>query len=577
VSGDILCHRKKEAIEIRADRLVSIILILQSRGTRTCAALAEELEVSRRTILRDLEALSFAGVPVIAEGGRGGGVRLDESYRSGLTGLGEGELRALVLGADAALASDLGMGEAFRLGKLKLLASKTERFDPALERLQRRVFVDSRWWWHEESAESFLPLLQEAVFRDEAVEAEYEHYDGSLGGGRIEPYGLVAKAGQWYLVGRRGEELRSYRVSRFRSVRLTGEAFERDESFDLREWWPANGGRFASEFSAYRFVLALPEEGLRLVRRLAPGRASLRGPDPERRGWIVAEIGVDSSLYAELIVLGLGGECRVIEPASLGAAVDARARAALARADVGRLYEESLGQVCAFLLRMTGDPEEARDIAQEAFAIALAKADSFRGDSSPLTWVLSIAKNLCRRRLSRERERSFADIEAIVDEHASEPPAQSEQERAWYLEAVKQGCLLGLVRCLSFDQRCAFILCVLNDLPAEQTARIMGRSENSVRILLTRSRSALRDFLCRNCALMGASSRCSCERMIGFSLSRGLVERCDPERTVPAIARELRRFSDEVELYRSLPAPEAEIAALVSAVSASLGKAGFAK
>jgi predicted DNA-binding transcriptional regulator YafY len=327
------CVTEKRNLKIRADRLVSIILILQSRGSRTCAALAEELEVSRRTILRDLEALSFAGVPVIAEGGRGGGVRLDESYRSGLTGLGEGEVRALVLGADAALASDLGMGESFRLGRLKLQAAQAGRLDPSLEKLQRRVLVDSRWWWRDEGAESFLPLLQEAVFGDAAVEAEYEHYDGSPGGGRIEPYGLVAKSGQWYLVGRRGGGLRSYRVSRFRSVRPTGEVFERDESFDLREWWPANGDRFAAEFSAYKFVVALPEEGLRLVRQLAPGRASARGPDPERRGWIVADIRVDSSLYAELIVLGLAGECRVVEPAALSDAVNARARAALSRPD----------------------------------------------------------------------------------------------------------------------------------------------------------------------------------------------------------------------------------------------------
>jgi hypothetical protein len=104
--GDILCHPIVRWRRMRADRLVSIILMLQNRGPRTCAGLADELEVSRRTILRDLDALSTAGVPVIAEGGHGGGVRLDESYRAGLTGLGEGELRALLIGADAALARD---------------------------------------------------------------------------------------------------------------------------------------------------------------------------------------------------------------------------------------------------------------------------------------------------------------------------------------------------------------------------------------------------------------------------------------------------------------------------------------
>jgi predicted DNA-binding transcriptional regulator YafY len=335
-----LCHRKKED-RIRADRLVSLILILQGRGARTCASLAKELEVSRRTILRDLCALSYAGVPIISEGGRGGGVRLDEEYRSGLTGLGEGELRAMVLGADAALARDLGMGEAFRLGALKLRAAQSGRYDAALERLQKRVLVDSRWWWHDEESNAFLPLLQRAVLGDEIVETEYEHFDGSLRSGPLEPYGLVAKSGQWYLIGRRDGDLRSFRVSRFLSAAGTGRAFAREEGFDLREWWPANGDRFAAELSAFRFVVALPEEGLRDLRRLAPGRASARGPCPSRPGWVEAEIGVDSSFYAELIVLGLGAECRVVEPASLAEAVAARARAALramegAAADPGR-------------------------------------------------------------------------------------------------------------------------------------------------------------------------------------------------------------------------------------------------
>lgn len=314
---------------MRADRLVSIILILQGRGARTCAALASELEVSRRTILRDLDALSTAGVPVIAEGGHGGGVHLDESYRAGLTGLGEGELRALVIGADDALARDLGMGEAFRLGRLKLAAAQAKRFEPALDVLQRRVLIDSRWWWHEAGADQFLAPLQAAVLSDEVVAADYEHYDGSVRRGSIEPYGLVAKSGLWYLVGRRDGRLRTYRVSRFRSVRRSGQRFVRGDDFDIRTWWPANQKNLAAELSSFRFTLALPEDNLRVVRRIAPGRVEVLRADPRDQGWKVVEIAVDSSLYAELIVLALGEDCRVIAPTSLARAVAARARAAL--------------------------------------------------------------------------------------------------------------------------------------------------------------------------------------------------------------------------------------------------------
>jgi RNA polymerase sigma factor (sigma-70 family) len=516
--------------------------------------------VSRRTILRDLEALSYAGVPIIAEGGRGGGVRLDEAYQSGLTGLGEGEMRALVLGADAALAKDLGMGESFRLGRLKLQASQARSFDPALERLQRRVLVDSRWWWRDEDADAFLPLLQEAVFGDVAVEAEYEHFDGSRRSGAIEPYGLVAKSGQWYLIGRRDGELRSYRVSRFRSVLSTGEAFERDEGFDLREWWPANEDRFAAEFSAFRCVVALPEESFGIVRRIAPGRATVRGGDPSRPGWIEAEIRVDSSFYAELIVLGLGGECIVVEPDSLADAVAARARAALDGPAIARLFAECLPRVVSFAARMLGDEEAARDVAQDAFAAAIASAGSFRGESAPLTWIMSIAKNLCRKRMRGARELTFGDFEAIIDADSEAPsPGRSGQELGFYAEEVKHGCLVGLLGCLPFAQRCAFVLHLLNDVPVPEVGRILGRSENSVRILLSRARASMKAFLCANCSLMAEGSRCRCVNMVEFSLRRDLIRAYKPGMAVEEIKDELRRFSDEVALYRSLPDPASAV------------------
>jgi len=311
---------------MRADRLVSIILILEGRGRTTCADLARELEVSRRTILRDIGALSYAGIPVQAEGGKGGGVFLDEAYRSGLTGLGEEELKALLIGADPALAADLGWEEALRAAKLKLEASRSPGGGAALAILQRRLLVDSRWWWREEGADAFLEALREAVFADEAVEAEYERYDGTGSSGRLEPYGLVAKAGFWYLIGRRGLELRCYRVSRFRSVRPTGERFVRDGGFDVRDWWPKNEERFAGEFSSYRFIVAVSESGLLFLRRIVPGRVEAIGPCAAVPGWTQVEVGLDSALNAELVILGLGLECRVLEPRSLAQAAVERAR-----------------------------------------------------------------------------------------------------------------------------------------------------------------------------------------------------------------------------------------------------------
>jgi predicted DNA-binding transcriptional regulator YafY len=319
----------KKGKYLRAERLIALLLILKNRGKRTCNALAKELEVSRRTVLRDVDALSSAGIPVMAEGGRGGGVWLDEAYRSSLTGFSEAELRALLIGGDAALSGDLGLGEAFSLGRLKLRASLPRRYEEALESIQQKILIDSHWWWNEETESAFLRPLQEAVLKDAIVEGEYERYDGSAGGGRIEAYGLVAKAGLWYFIGRREGEYRSYRASRFRFLRDTGERFVRDPSFELEGWWARSAKSFAREFSAYRFVIALPEERLRFVRWIAPGRVEVRGPHVPRNGWVEAEIGLDSELYAELLVLGLDAECRILEPRALADAVVARARAAM--------------------------------------------------------------------------------------------------------------------------------------------------------------------------------------------------------------------------------------------------------
>ena len=231
--------------------------------------------------------------------------------------------------------------------------------------------------------------------------------------------------------------------------------------------------------------------------------------------------------------------------------------------DVERLYSEYFPRVYGFALRMLGDPEAALDVAQDSFAIAFARAESFRGESTPLTWLLSITRNLSLKRLRGRRVRQFADFEAVIDQYAVEPSAElSEVERRFYIDEVKEGCLVGLLQCLPRSQRCVFVLHLLGDLPIAEIGRIMGKSDNSVRILLSRARSSMRAFLCQNCALLGGAT-CSCANMIEFSLKLGLIDRYRPEPGVAQLREEVRRFSDEVELYRSLPEPEVAIARLV--------------
>ncbi|HOX33987.1 MAG TPA: WYL domain-containing protein [Spirochaetales bacterium] len=318
---------EKKEDSLRADRLISLILALQDQGKTTAARLAGALGVSRRTILRDVDALSLSGVPVLAEGGPGGGIWLDPAYRSSLTGMKEAELRTLLVAGDARLLDDLGWGQTFRETQAKLRASVPRRFESGVERLRRRLVIDSRWWWHE-AGEPNLEVLQAAVWEDRVIEGDYQSWEGGAKAVRLEAYGLAAKAGLWYFVGRREGEWRTYRVSRFASLRAA-EAFARDPQFDLSTWWPAHAAEFAGEMAGFRFSLALPEDRLRYLRGIAPGRVDPVGPWG-RPGWVRVELGLDSSLYAELVVLGLGRRCAILDNPQLAKAVVRRCREGLA-------------------------------------------------------------------------------------------------------------------------------------------------------------------------------------------------------------------------------------------------------
>jgi RNA polymerase sigma-70 factor (ECF subfamily) len=232
-----------------------------------------------------------------------------------------------------------------------------------------------------------------------------------------------------------------------------------------------------------------------------------------------------------------------------------------AELDIEQLYCAWSDRLYAFAFRMLGDRDAALDVVQESFAVALAQADTFRGEAAPTTWLTAIARNLCLRRARRLRERTFEDFEAIIEQHAQQPTsAHSDPERRFYLAEVKQGCLIGLLQCLPLSQRCVFVLHILNDLSIADVASIIGKSQNSVRILLSRARSSMRRFLCQNCTLLGGVN-CECANMIEFSLARHLIAPYQHNVDTDSVADDLRRFADEVELYRSLPNPTAAIAA----------------
>lgn len=305
---------------MRADRLLSIMLFLQAQGKTTTNALAETLEVSRRTILRDIEALSIAGVPVYAEAGHGGGVYLDEHYRVSLTGLKEAEVRALFVSTRPGPLRDVGLEQAAEGTLLKLFAALPSLHRLEAERMRQRIHLDPAWWWHKGEVLAHLETLKAAVFDDVCVRVRYERGDGDISERILEPYSLVAKASVWYLIARRDGELRTYRVSRFRAAELLDAHFERDQAFDLAQYWHTHSSEFVANMPEFACTLRLPAVRLQFLRWFAAERYTIRDTSPDG-AMLVIDMRLSSLDEARMLVLGLGPDAEIIEPGDLREAV----------------------------------------------------------------------------------------------------------------------------------------------------------------------------------------------------------------------------------------------------------------
>lgn len=311
---------------MRADRLLSIMLILQTRGKTTAASLATELGVSRRTILRDIDALSISGVPIYAEGGHGGGIALDEDYRTNLTGLHEEEARTLFLASNESLLKQLKLGDAAERTLLKLNAALPARHQAAVHHMRQRILIDPAWWWQDSNQPAFWEALQTAVYTDRCVRAHYERYDGATVTRTLEPYSLVAKSSIWYLVARRNGEFRTYRVSRFQDITLLDEQFTRDPTYDLPTFWHSHLQEFIESMAEYRITLEVHPDRIGFIQWLTPGRHQLTPPTTPD-GWHNVRIHIESVELAKMLVFSLGTQARVIEPRALYDAVVEAARA----------------------------------------------------------------------------------------------------------------------------------------------------------------------------------------------------------------------------------------------------------
>lgn len=313
---------------MRADRLLTLILLLQTRGKLTAKELAEELGVSRRTILRDINALSFSGIPVYSEGGHGGGIALIEEYRTSLTGLNKSEVQTLFLTSNNQALRDVGLGNASENLLMKLLTALPKAHHSTADHIRQRLMIDPTWWWHDTVTSPFWDELQQAVYEDRLIEAIYENFDGTIAERVLAPYSLICKSSLWYLLAERDGELRTYRVTRFHSIRVLEQSFTRRPDFDLPTYWQEHVKNFENIVGEYHCTLRIHPEREMFVKWLMPGRWELVQVADER-GWITFSLMMDTDLLAKMLVFGLAGFVEIISPAELTESVAAQAREVL--------------------------------------------------------------------------------------------------------------------------------------------------------------------------------------------------------------------------------------------------------
>jgi predicted DNA-binding transcriptional regulator YafY len=325
---------------MRASRLVSLLLLLQTRGRMTAAQLADELEVSVRTIYRDLEALSGAGVPVYAEAGPNGGCQLLEGYRTRLTGLTAQEAEALFAAGVPGPVGELGFGTVLGAAQLKLLAALPKDLADRATLARQRFHLDAPRWFRGGRNQPHLAELAAAVWDDRRVTVHYRHPGSTEVVPRVlDPLGLVLKAGVWYLVARRDGDLRTYRLSRIEEVVPHDVQFNRPDDFDLARFWQASVAHYESSVPMVDVVVRVTDAGYRRLRGLEEQGGHMVGvPDPDADGgWKRCTVSFESldDAYEDLVLLGT--EVEAMEPASL------RARVAETAAAVASIYATTAG------------------------------------------------------------------------------------------------------------------------------------------------------------------------------------------------------------------------------------------
>ncbi len=318
---------------MRASRLVTLLLLLQTRGQLTAAELATELEVSERTIHRDVYALSASGVPIYAERGPYGGIRLVDGYRTRLTGMTPDEAEALFLAGLPGPAAELGLGTVVAAAQLKVLASLPPELRARASRLVERFHLDAGDWFRTSQPVPHLAAISDAVWSANRIAIDYERGDGAVRR-VLEPLGVVLKAGVWYVVARVDDQIRTYRVSRVVAAEPPGERFDRPVGFDLAAYWAESAAAFERDVPRVEVEVRVHADGMGDLRDAVGGsvmRAAERLADDDAEGWTRLRIRLDYPAEAPLVLLRAGPLVDVVSPPEIRAEVAATARAVAAR------------------------------------------------------------------------------------------------------------------------------------------------------------------------------------------------------------------------------------------------------
>ena len=305
---------------MQSSRLLSILLRLQGQGQVSARALAETLEVSVRTIYRDIDALSAAGVPVYALPGRQGGFRLRDGYRTELTGLDAPEAAALFLAGAPQAAAQLGLGDALERTRLKLLAALPQAAQREARRVAERFHLDPVGWFQGPDEQQVLPALAVAVWSGRCLQMRYERWQGEVDR-HVTPLGLVLKAGLWYLVAAVDGQPRTYRVSAIRALQIAEPSPAPQAPFDLPGYWRQFSRDYEARMQSGLARVRANPAGLRALARLSHATAqavAAAGPPPQNgAGWHTLDIPMESVAAASAELLRLAPDVQALGPPAL--------------------------------------------------------------------------------------------------------------------------------------------------------------------------------------------------------------------------------------------------------------------